>query len=288
MPVVPFGGLAMARYDLHEQSLPENLGSLETGASEAGEMLALPEWSVTTLDTVHHCDALTLLRALPSGSVDCVVTDPPYGLGGRVFDFPHKKYSAVNESWDLSVPLDWMETIQSKLKPGGSVLCFGGRQSIYQIAAQALTLGWRIVNDITWYKPDAPPCFTGRMMTESTERILWFCPSGKNWIYNLDTAKNMNHNINLRDVWAFNVTKDSRYHPTQKPLKLMERIVDLFTNPGDIILDPFIGSGTTAVAARNLGRHFIGCDISREYVDMARKRLAQPFTLPMFETVAAK
>lgn len=248
-------------------------------------MLALPEYSVTTLDRVHCCDALTLLRALPSGFVDCIVTDPPYGLyGGSFISRPDTGglYQRVNETWDKFVLTSWMIEASRVLKPFGSVLCFGGRQSIYQIAAEGLRLNWRIINDITWYKPDATPNFTGRMMTESTERILWFCPDGEKWTYNRLVAKTMNGGHNLRDVWRFGQTRGDRYHPTQKPLVLMERIVKLFTNPGDIILDPFIGSGTTAVAARNLSRHFIGCDISADYVRIARDRLALPFTLPMF------
>jgi DNA modification methylase len=243
----------------------------------------LPARTRTALDTVHCCDALTLLRALPDNSVDAIITDPPYGLAGRVFDFPHAQYSAVNESWDYEVPLRWMQECQRVLKPTGTVLCFGVRQSIYALACEGIRLNWRLINDITWYKPDAPPNFTGRMMTESTERALWFSPSGSRWIYNLQDAKKLNGGINFRDVWTFGVTKDKRYHPTQKPLSLMERCISLFSNEGDLILDPFAGSGTTLVAARNLGRRFIGCDISADYVAIAEKRLAQPYTLPLFD-----
>jgi site-specific DNA-methyltransferase (adenine-specific) len=202
-----------------------------------------------------------------------VITDPPYGLGGRVFAVPDKQYSAINAEWDLIAPTDWMTGVQRVLKPGGSVLCFGVRQSIYQFASEGLRLGWRIVNDITWFKPDAMPNMTGRMMTESTERLLWFCPDGSRWTYNLDEAKAINAGQNLRDVWTLGQTREDRHHPAQKPLDLIERIVRLFTNPGDLILDPFLGSGTTAIAARNLKRHYIGCDISPLYVQLANHRL---------------
>lgn len=227
-----------------------------------------------TLDVIHHCDALTLLRALPDASVDAVITDPPYGLAGRVFEFPHKHYSAINEDWDHSAPISWMKECTRVLKPGGSVVCFGGRQSIYIFAGEGIRLGWRLVNDITWIKPDAPPNFTGRMMTECTERAIWFCPSGEQWTYNLDVAKRINHGINLRDVWTFNIERENRIHPAQKPLDLVQRIVALITRPGDLIVDCFSGSGTTATAARSLGRRYIVCDLNRAYVQQARKRLA--------------
>lgn len=230
------------------------------------------------LDSVYNVDALALLAGLPDASVDCVVTDPPYGLAGRVFDFPHKRYSAINEEWDTVAPTEWMELCTRILKPGGSVICFGGRQSIYKFASTGIALGWKLINDITWEKPDAPPNFTGRMMTESTERALWFCPSGSGWTYNLQEAKTMNGGINLRDVWRFPIERENRVHPAQKPIRLLERCVTLFTEPGAIIVDPFAGSGTTLVAARNLGRRYLGCDTSPDYVAIARNRLAQPYT----------
>ncbi len=237
------------------------------------------------LDTVYHMDAIELINSLPDASIDAVITDPPYGLAGRVFKVESIGYTAVNEEWDAFAPVDWLAPVSRVLKPGGSVICFGVRQSIYALAAEGLRLGWRLVNDITWYKPDAMPNMTGRMMTESTERILWFCPSGTQWTYNLKAAKSMNGGQNLRDVWTFGRTRDQRYHPTQKPLILMRRIVELLTNEGDVVLDPFMGSGTTLVAARNTGRRYIGCDINPDYVAVARRRLSQPFTPDMFATI---
>lgn len=231
---------------------------------------------------IYNCDAVTLLQALPAGSVDAVITDPPYGLAGRVFHFLHRHYIAVNEEWDTFAPIDWMAEVNRVLKPTGSVVCFCGRKSTYIFASEALRLGWRIINDITWIKPDAPPNFTGRMMSESTERALWFSPSGKGWTYNLNQAKNMNGGINLRDVWTFKTERDNRLHPTQKPLELMERCISLFTNEGDLVVDCFAGSCTTLRAAANLNRRWLGCDITFDYVVSGRKRLALPYTPQLF------
>jgi site-specific DNA-methyltransferase (adenine-specific) len=245
------------------------------------------------VNRVYNVDALTLLRALPAGSVDAIITDPPYGLAGRVFEFPHKRYSAVNEAWDHYAPTDWMAHSEKPLREGGSVICFGGRRSIYELAAEGLSLGWRLVNDITWNKPDAPPNFTGRMLTETTERALWFCPSGSGWTYHLDAAKSMNSGMNLRDIWKFYTERDGRQHPTQKPLDLMERCILLFTKPGDLVVDPFSGSGTTGVAAIKHGRRFIGCDngvdtvTGRFWSEIANERLSLPYTLPMFTESAS-
>lgn len=233
------------------------------------------------LNTVQHCSALELLARLPDASVDLVCTDPPYGLAGRVFESTHKHYSAVNEAWDAFAPTDWMAEIARVLKPTGSIVCFCGRKSTYVFATEALRLGWRIINDITWVKPDAMPNMTGRMLTESTERALWFSPSGSNWTYNLDEAKNMNMGINLRDVWRFNTERENRLHPTQKPLELMERCIRLFSNKNDLVVDCFSGSGTTLRAAANCERRWIGCDITLDYVISSRQRMQQDFT-PLF------
>lgn len=263
-------------------------------------LLLLPPPRVTALlpatvplrrNVVVVSDALALLRSLPDASVDAVITDPPYGLAGRVFEFPHKLYSAVNEVWDHHAPIDWMAECQRILRPGGSVACFGGRESIYAFAAEGLRLGWRLINDITWFKSDAAPNFTGRMMTESTERILWFCPDGERWTYDRLFAKQHNNGKNYRDLWEFGTTRGERLHPTQKPLALMNRLVGLITRPGDLVIDPFCGSGTTLLAAKQLGREYIGGDITPDYVTAARTRLnpSMPlFAEPTLAPVAAR
>jgi site-specific DNA-methyltransferase (adenine-specific) len=250
-------------------------------------MMLLPAITQTrgTLDNllnkIHHADALELLRRLPDASIDLIVTDPPYGLNKSVFvidrsmrgkDHRRGNYTAIRELWDSEAPIEWMQECKRVLCKTGSVICFGGRESIYKFATEALRLKWRIVNDITLVKPDPPPNFTGRMMTESTERALWFSPHGSNWIYNLDIAKVQNGN-NLRDVWNFRPPHDNRVHPAQKPLDTIEFMICLFSNREAVILDPFCGSGTTAIAARKTGRQFICGDLSAEYVEVARKRL---------------
>lgn len=255
-----------------------NLLPAFTGAPEVG--------------SVYHCDALTLLRAMPSGSVDCIITDPPYGIRDESIKIKHPStggmYRRINEVWDSEVPTDWMRIVDRIIKPGGSVIVFGSWRTIDQIKFDAEALGWKTVNRIIWFKPDAPPNFSGRMLTDSTETVYWFCPSGTNWTYNRKIAKGMNTGVNLRDVWSYGQTREIRVHPTQKPLALMERCVQLFTNPGDLIIDPFAGSGTTGAAAIKYGRRFIGSDngvdtkTGRLWSEIANERLALPYTPPMF------
>ena len=236
------------------------------------------------VNRIIHGDALDVLRGLPDASVDAIITDPPYGLAGRVFEFPHKHYTAVNEAWDMTIPLDWMIEAGRVVRDGGSVAIFAARVATYTFAAEALRLGWRLVNDITLVKPAAPPNFTGRMMTETTERLLWFCPSGSRWTYNRKAWGKHNG----RDVWRMQTPRgDERVHPTQKPLNTLEHLVKLITNEGDLVLDPFAGSGTTLVAARNLQRRYLGVELQAEYVETARKRLDLPYTLPMFDRAAS-
>ncbi len=253
------------------------------------------QWRV---NSVVNTDALTLLRGLPDASVNAIITDPPYGLGNRTFevsrDFNGKdrrkgNFVAIEEIWDREIPITWMSECGSFLTPSAGICIFGGKSSIYVTATVGISLGWKLLNDVTWIKPDPPPNFTGRMMTECTERMLWFCPDGTNWTYNKSIARLMNSGNNLRDVWRFRAPHGDRVHPSQKPLDLMERCVLLFTNPGDLVVDLFAGSGTTGVAAIKNGRRFIGADngtdtrTGRLWADIANERMALPFTMPMFD-----
>jgi DNA modification methylase len=244
-------------------------------------MLTLPEWSVTTLDRVHCMSALALLRALPSGSVDVVLTDIPYGEINHV-DRLHERAKYKNGP------------IRQLHKGGADPVNFDLRSILIEI--ERITRGFIYIFCGTAQTGAIRDFFTNQYMTR---QCIWekTNPSPLHgqyiWLSSIENCiciRKPNSPFNefcQSAVWRFAIERD-QIHPTQKPRLLMEYIILSSSNPGDLILDPFIGSGTTAVAARNLGRHYIGCDISPEYVAIARKRLAQPFTLPMFETVAAK
>lgn len=250
----------------------------------------LPAFTRAEPGNVYHMDAVSLLRRLPDASVGLIATDPPYGLAANdAFQAPRTMrrtdngkpratddyFVAIREEWDMHAPVDWMAECARALRPGGMVVICAAMRSIYDFAQEGFRLGWKLVNDVTWVKVNPPPNFTGRAMTYATERILCFCPDGKNWTYNTDYARAMNGGVNFQDVWYFDVPHgETRIHPSQKPVDLMERIVGLFSADGETVADPFFGSGTTGIAALNLGRQFVGADITAEHIAGARNRIA--------------
>lgn len=241
-------------------------------------MIALPEYSVTTLDTVHHCDALSLLRALPSASVSLIATDPPYGIGYASSWKTRLDGGARTTSQSFGedkIQLDWLSEAARVLKDDGAMYLFT-RWDVLHIWKQAIeAAGLSVAQRIVWYKAHWKMGDL-RYYGSQTEDIL-FCIKGP---HKLRWPKRSGN------VWysASALYQGDGYweHPTQKPLKIIEKAILNSSDSGDVVFDCFIGSGTTAIAARNLGRHYIGCDTSREYVDIARNRLAQPYTLPMF------
>jgi modification methylase len=256
-------------------------------------MLALPEHSVTSLDVVHCMDALTLLRGLADDYVDCVVTSPPYNLrntsgGGfprkygkwnnpkliegyatHTDDMPHEQYV----KWQRSILDECMRVI----KPNGAIFYnhkWRVQNGLLQDRADIL-IGLPVRQIIIW-KRDTLVNFNDGYFVPTFEVIYLIAKPD----FKLATGKNM-----FTDLWIMPAEYDNP-HPAPFTVQLAERCI-MSTN-ADLILDPFMGSGTTAVAAQKLGRHYIGCDISREYVDMARQRLALPYTLPMFETIESE
>lgn len=233
------------------------------------------------MNAVYHCRDLELIARLPDASVNLLCVDPPYGISNNVpmIIDPDSggRYNRVNEDWDRFVPLEWMTAIRPKLAPGGSVVAFGSWDSMGIIHAEAQRLGWCALNRVVWHKTDPAPNFSGRMMTYSTEEFFWYCPDGTGWTYNTDEAKAMNGGKNLHDVWDIGQTREQRFHPTQKPLPLMDRVIRLFSREGDLVVDCFCGSGSTLVSARNWKRRYVGCDQSAEYVAVAQDRLRLPF-----------
>jgi site-specific DNA-methyltransferase (adenine-specific) len=200
------------------------------------------------LNRVHHCDALDLLRALPDGSVDVLITDPPYGVG--------------KSEWDKEFPTFWIE---EAWRVTSKMLVMSGNLSMVLAA-----------NAIGNYR-DCIVMHSRNGMTRSTVSFgNWFpvlvCGSWK-W-------------SGVPNYIPFNVNVSEKInHPSPKPLQAMIKLIEYYTRPNAIILDPFCGSGTTGLAARNTGRQYILGDITAEYVDIAKRRLAQPYTLPMFEAV---
>ena len=236
-------------------------------------------------------DAIAELKKIPSNSIDLVFADPPYGLAKkRGLGWAYSKHVTLQEEWDIFTKdaffkfnQDWLAECVRVLKHGGSLWVCGSFHNIYQLGFIIQHFhNLKINNSIVWFKPNAQPNITCRFFTESTEHLIWATKNGdgKKWTFNYELMKTMNKGKQMRNVWEIPVTPRSEKwagnHPTQKPLELLKRIILACTKEGDTVLDPFVGSGTTCVAAKLLGRNSIGIDKEPKYIEIAKKRLNPP------------
>ena len=241
-------------------------------------------------------DAVAALSRLPDDSVDLVFADPPYNLSNDGFTCHSGRAVSVNKGgWDrsrgfaedVSFHRQWIAVCQRVLKPEGTIWISGTYHSIYQCGYILQELDFRILNDICWFKRNAAPNLSCRMFAASHETLLWARKASKaKHCYNYDIMRNddargdilKNPGKQMRSVWSIPTTPRSEKvfgkHPTQKPEKLLERIVLACSKRGDLVLDPFMGSGTTGVVAMRMGRRFIGIDFDSEYYDIALRRIS--------------
>jgi len=243
---------------------------------------------------LYHNDLFEIIAQLADNSVDMIFADPPYNLSNDGFSIHAGKMVSVNKGdWDKSRGFEkdyefhraWLEVCRRVLKPHGTLWVSGTYHSIYQCGYAIQSLGFHILNDISWYKPNAAPNLSCRMFTASHETLLWVRKEKKaSHTFNYDHMREGDWpgdfikvpEKQMRSVWAINTPKpwEKKYgkHPTQKPLDLLERIVLASTKEGDIILDPFTGSSTTGLAAVKHGRKFIGIDKEDKYLELSKKR----------------
>ena len=237
-------------------------------------------------------DSLKVLAKMKPESVDMIFADPPYFLSNDGITCQGGKMVSVNKgSWDkisesgTSVEekhkfnRKWIKLCEKILKPNGTIWISGTLHNIYSIGMALEQEGFKIINNITWQKTNPPPNLACRCFTHSTETILWAKKNEKKarHVFNYHKMKEMNNGRQMKDVWTGALTKMSEKtegkHPTQKPKYLLEKIVLASTEEGQIILDPFCGSGTTRVEAVRFGRKFVGIDVNEEYLEISRKRL---------------
>ncbi len=244
--------------------------------------------------TLHHGDSIATLREMPEESVDMIFADPPYNLSNGGFSVHAGKRVNVNKGdWDKSKGFtddydfhyNWLEACKRVLKPHGTLWVSGTYHSIYQCGHAIQALGFHLLNDIAWFKPNASPNLSCRFFTASHETLIWVRKEKKaKHIFNYDEMKNgeweedpfKKPNKQMRSVWSITTPKpdEKKYgkHPTQKPYNLLKRIILASTNDGDLVLDPFTGSSTTGIAAVSNGRKFIGVDTEKNYLDLSIKR----------------
>lgn len=243
-----------------------------------------------------HSDSIELLNSLPEKSIDLIFADPPYNLSNDGYTVHAGKRVSVNKGkWDKSEGAEedfnfhhkWIEACKRVLKDDGSIWISGTYHSIYACGYALQLQGWRILNEVSWFKPNASPNLGCRMFTASHETLIWASKSKKSkHIFNYDEMKNgnfpedsiKNPGKQMRSVWSIGTPKNDEKkfgkHPTQKPLALLRRIVLASSNPGDVVLDPFCGSATTGVAAIMYGRKFIGIDSDKTFLEnIAKKRI---------------
>jgi site-specific DNA-methyltransferase (adenine-specific) len=243
-----------------------------------------------------NADCLEILHSIPENSIDMIFADPPYMLSNDGLTCQNGKMVNVNKGkWDKSKGFEedavfhneWISACRRVLKPEGTIWVSGTYHSIYQCGYLLQKNQFHILNDISWFKPNASPNLSCRFFTASHETLLWARKYKKaKHTFNYDEMKNRHfpedklkkENAQMRSVWSIpsprNSEKEHGKHPTQKPLELLKRIVLASTNENDIILDPFCGSGTTGLACRCLkNRLFIGIEIEKKYCNLAKARL---------------
>lgn len=232
-------------------------------------------------------DSFKELKSIDEKSIDMVFADPPYFLSGDGITCSGGKMVSVNKGdWDKKISVKeknefnkrWIKECMRILKDNGTIWISGTLHNIYSIGVVLEEEGFKIINNITWRKLNPPPNISCRAFTHSTETIIWAKKNIKNskHKFNYDVMKKLNGGKQMKDVWEMSLTKPSEKkhgkHPTQKPMALLERIILASTNEGDLILDPFNGSGTTGIVAHMLNRKYIGIDNVREYLDLTIKR----------------
>ena len=259
-------------------------------AAKAGGASTLP------LDQILVGDCIALMNALPEASVDLVFADPPYNLqlGGNLVRPDNSHVDAVDNDWDKfdsfaaydQFTREWLKAARRVLKPDGAIWVIGSYHNIYKVGAAIQDLGFWILNDVVWNKSNPMPNFKGTRLANAHETLIWAARSKeqKRYTFNYDALKTANDDIQMRsDWWTFPICSGGermknqdgkKSHPTQKPEALLHRILVGTTNPGAVVLDPFFGTGTTGAVARLLGRHFIGLERDKDYVEVATRRIA--------------
>ena len=245
-------------------------------------------------------DCLTELQRIPAGSVDLVFADPPYNLqlGSDLTRPDQSRVDGVDDAWDKfgsfadydKFTRAWLSECRRVLKPHGALWVIGSYHNIFRVGAILQDLGYWILNDIMWRKTNPMPNFRGRRFTNAHETLIWAARGQQSkYTFHYEAMKIFNDDLQMRSDWTLPLCtgperlKDSRgdkLHPTQKPEALLTRVLLASSNKGDVVLDPFFGTGTTGAAAKQLGRIFIGIERDRDYARRAIERIERVAPLP--------
>jgi modification methylase len=240
-------------------------------------------------------DCIEAMRALPEASIDLIFADPPYNLQLKsdLRRPDNSRVDAVDDAWDQfasfqtydSFTREWLSAARRLLKPNGAIWVIGSYHNVFRLGAELQNQGFWILNDVVWRKSNPMPNFRGKRLTNAHETLIWASKEqASKYTFNYEALKALNEGIQMRSDWVLPICtgherlKDDagdKAHPTQKPESLLHRVLLGTTNEGDVVLDPFFGTGTTGAVAKMLGRDFIGIEREAAYRKVAEKRLAK-------------
>lgn len=247
-------------------------------------------------DTILQGDCLAQMRALPDACVDLVFADPPYNLQlkGDLHRPDQSKVDAVTDDWDKfdsfasydAFTRDWLREAKRLLKPTGTLWVIGSYHNIFRVGTALQDLGFWVLNDIIWRKSNPMPNFRGTRFANAHETLIWAArdETQTGYTFNYQAMKALNEDVQMRSDWTLPICNGGerikgedghKLHPTQKPESLLHRVLLSSTNPGDTVLDPFFGTGTTGAVAKQLGRHFIGIEAEANYAEAAMQRIGR-------------
>ena len=279
---------AIDRHKLATQGQdPDGQNEAEMTKTETRKQAVLP------LNEILAGDCIEVMNRLPEASVDLIFADPPYNLQlrGDLHRPDNSKVDAVDDAWDQfgsfdhydSFTRDWLAAARRILKPNGAIWVIGSYHNVFRLGAELQNQGFWILNDVVWRKSNPMPNFRGKRLTNAHETLIWASKSeGAKYTFNYEALKSLNEGVQMRSDWVLPICtgnerlKDEagdKAHPTQKPESLLHRIILGTTNPGDVVLDPFFGTGTTGAVAKMLGREFIGIEREEAYREAAKKRI---------------
>ena len=239
--------------------------------------------------TLFHADCLNVMDSIPAESIDMIFADPPYFLSNGGMSCHAGKRVCVNKGdWDKSkgieethkFNLEWLKCCQNILTEDGTIWVSGTMHVIYSIGFAMQQLGFKILNDIAWFKINPPPNLSCRYFTHATETVLWAAKNkNSKHCFNYPLMRKMNNNKQMQSLWSIMAPRREEKiygkHPTQKPYNLLERIVLASTKEGDVVLDPFTGSSTTGLATMENKRKFVGIDNEKKYLDLSIERFKE-------------
>ncbi|MBO9474078.1 site-specific DNA-methyltransferase [Shimia sp. R10_1] len=250
--------------------------------------------SALPINSILSGDCIEVMNSLPENSVDLIFADPPYNLQlkGDLHRPDNSKVDAVDDEWDQfssfaaydKFTREWLKAARRLLKPNGAIWVIGSYHNVFRMGAELQNQGFWILNDVVWRKSNPMPNFRGKRFTNAHETMIWASKSeGAKYTFNYEALKALNEGVQMRSDWVLPICtgherlKDEngdKAHPTQKPESLLHRVLIGATNPGDVVLDPFFGTGTTGAVAKMLGREFIGIEREAAYRKVAEKRIA--------------